>query len=113
MKIKKTEEIIFKALMYISVAFITSSLFLIVLSIFYKGLPSMSWEMISQTPKGGFYFGKEGGILNAIIGSIYLAIGSTFLALLIGLPVALYMNIYLIKRKKIVSHKEIIFNPFI
>jgi phosphate transport system permease protein len=59
--------------------------------------------MISQTPKGGFYFGKEGGILNAIIGSLYLSIGSTVLATLIGLPVALFMNVILVKHKKIVN----------
>ena len=33
----------------------------------------------------------------------YLATGATFLALIIGLPVALYMNIFLIKRKKLVD----------
>jgi len=59
--------------------------------------------MISQTPKGGFYFGKEGGILNAIIGSLYLAFFSTIFAVAIGLPVALYMNIHLNKHKKIVN----------
>ena len=37
------------------------------------------------------------GILNAIIGSLYLSSGSTFLSLIIGLPVALYINIYLVK----------------
>lgn len=103
MKFKKTEETIFKALMYISVSFITASLFLIVFSIFYKGLPSMSWEMVSQTPKGGFYFGKEGGILNAIIGSLYLSIGATILAMLFGIPIALFMNVYLKKHNRFVN----------
>ena len=34
----------------------------------------------------GFYFGEEGGILNAIIGSIYLSLGATFLAFIIVGP---------------------------
>jgi phosphate transport system permease protein len=51
--------------------------------------------MISQTPKGGFYLGKEGGILNAIIGSLYIAIGGTLIALVISLPLALYLKTYL------------------
>jgi phosphate transport system permease protein len=89
--------------MFLATAIIVISLTLIIFSILYKGLPSLSWEMISQTPKGGFYFGKEGGILNAIIGSLYLAIASTSLALLIGLPVALMMNVHLIKYKKLVN----------
>jgi len=46
-------------------------------------------------PKGGYYFGKEGGVLNAIIGSLYLAFGATFLSLIVSVPVALYMNVFL------------------
>jgi phosphate transport system permease protein len=50
--------------------------------------------MITQTPKGGYYLGKEGGILNAIVGSLELAGGATLLALLFSLPVVLYINVY-------------------
>ena len=89
--------------MLMATLIIITALALIIISILYKGLPSLSWEMISQTPKGGFYFGKEGGILNAIIGSVYLSIGSTMLAFLVSLPVALYMNVYLTKHAKIVN----------
>ncbi len=103
LKIKKYEEQFFRVLMFLSTSIIVLALLLIVFSILYKGLPSLSWQMISQTPKGGFYFGKEGGILNAIIGSLYLSLGATFLAFIIGLPVALYMNIHLVKRKKLVN----------
>jgi phosphate transport system permease protein len=102
-KFRHIEERFFRVLMFLATAIIVISLTLIIFSILYKGLPSLSWEMISQTPKGGFYFGKEGGILNAIIGSLYLAIASTSLALLIGLPVALMMNVHLIKYKKLVN----------
>lgn len=59
--------------------------------------------MITQTPKGGFYFGKEGGILNAIVGSLYLAIGATFLAIIIGLPIALFMNTWLYHHERQVN----------
>ncbi|MCX6257032.1 MAG: phosphate ABC transporter permease PstA [Bacteroidia bacterium] len=103
MKFKKTEETFFRWLMILSTSVIVAGLLLIISSIIYKGLPALSWEMLSQTPKGGFYFGKEGGILNAIIGSLYLSVGATFLALLIGLPVALYMNIFLKKHNRIVN----------
>jgi phosphate transport system permease protein len=102
-KLKNIEEKFFRVLMFISTNLIVIILLLIIFSILYKGLPSLSWEMISQTPKGGFYFGKEGGILNAIVGSLYLSIGSTVLATLIGLPVALLMNVIIVKHKKIVN----------
>jgi len=102
-KLKFIEEKFFRILMFISTNLIVIVLLLIIFSILYKGLPSLSWEMISQTPKGGFYFGKEGGILNAIIGSLYLSIGATLLAVLIGLPVALLMNVIIVKHKKLVN----------
>ncbi len=97
------EERFFRILMFISTNLIVIILLMIIISILYKGLPSLSWEMISQTPKGGFYFGKEGGILNAIIGSLYLAIGATLLAVAIGLPVALLMNVILVKHKRLIN----------
>jgi phosphate transport system permease protein len=102
-KLRDIEEKFFRVLMFISTNLIVIILLLIIISILYKGLPSLSWEMISQTPKGGFYFGKEGGILNAIIGSLYLSIGATLLAVAIGLPVALLMNVILVKHKRLVN----------
>ena len=102
-KFRFIEERFFRILMFISTNLIVIILLLIIFSILYKGLPSLSWAMISQTPKGGFYFGKEGGILNAIIGSLYLSVGATLLAVAIGLPVALLMNVILVKHKKLIN----------
>jgi phosphate transport system permease protein len=51
--------------------------------------------MLTQTPNGGYYLGKTGGILNAILGSLYMAGGGTLLALIFGLPIALYLETYL------------------
>lgn len=70
-------------------------LFLIILTILIKGIPSINLSMITETPKGGFYLGKEGGVLNAIAGSFYLSASATFLAVFISLPVVLFLNIYL------------------
>jgi phosphate transport system permease protein len=50
--------------------------------------------MVSKIPEGGFYIGKGGGILNAIVGSIYITLGSTLLGLLISIPIVIYINIY-------------------
>lgn len=100
---RKIEVGFFRTIMFISTCIIAISLVTIIISILVNGLPALSWEMISQTPKGGFYFGKEGGILNAIIGSLYLSVGASAMAFVIGLPVALFMNIHLIKYKKLVN----------
>jgi phosphate transport system permease protein len=91
---RKIEENIFKGLMLAATLMVISSLAIILLTIFIKGLPAINLAMITQTPKGGYYLGKEGGILNAIVGSIYLAGGATFLAILISLPLVLYLNVY-------------------
>ena len=62
--------------------------------IVYRGLPGLSWELITQPPEGSFYLGGGGGILNAILGSLYLATGATLLASLIAVPVVLYIHAY-------------------
>lgn len=99
----KIEEKFFRVLMLLATALIIFALGLIIFSILWRGVPSLSWEMLSQTPKGGFYFGKEGGILNAIIGSLYLSLGATFLAVIIGLPLALMMNVHMFRHRRFVS----------
>lgn len=101
-KKRKSEEIIFKILMISACILVSCSLFLIVGTIVVKGLPYLTWDMISKIPQGGFYLGKEGGVLNAIIGSIYLAGGATVLGLLISIPISIYLNIYL-KRGSLLS----------
>jgi phosphate transport system permease protein len=97
------EERVFRALMAAAVLVVIGCLVLIVGTIIWKGLPAMSLSMITQTPKGGYYLGKEGGILNAIIGSLYLASGATVLAILFSLPVVLYINVYAQKRSRLAS----------
>jgi phosphate transport system permease protein len=94
MKRAQIEETVIKTLMVISVLLVAGGLGFILLTVIIKGLPALDLAMLTQTPKGGFYLGKEGGILNAIIGSLYLAIGGTLLALVIGLPMALYLEAY-------------------
>ena len=89
--------------MIFSTYFILIILAIIIYSIFKKGIKSLSWEIVSQVPHGGYYYGKGGGILNAILGSLSLAFGSTILAFVIGLPVALYINVFLVRRKKLVA----------
>jgi phosphate transport system permease protein len=98
---RKYEEKFFRGLSLLFTAIIVFALVQIIWTIAKKGVPSLSWQIISQEPKGGFYFGKEGGILNAIAGSFYLAISATVLAFVISLPVALFMNVYLIRYQRL------------
>lgn len=95
MRKRKFEEQFFKVLMVLACIIVSSSLFLIVGTIVVKGVPYLTWDMVSKVPQGGFYIGKEGGVLNAIIGSLYLAGGATVLSLFISIPISIYLNIYL------------------
>jgi len=86
------EERFFKALMMAATLVVIGSLVGIFLAIIWKGAPAMSLSMITKTPEGGFYLGEGGGVLNAIVGSLYLAFGATALALILALPVALFLQ---------------------
>ncbi len=94
MKWRKIEEKVFNVLIRIATVLIIGSLFVILLTILWKGLPAMTLDMITKTPSGGFYLGKEGGVLNAIVGSLYLGVGASLFALILSIPVVVYMNIY-------------------
>ena len=103
-------EKIAKGFMHLSGITVTASLFFIVGTILYKGLPYLDWDMVSQLPKGGFYIGKEGGILNAILGSLYLAGVATTLSAFIGIPISLYLNIYLGTKSKVTQFSKLLFD---
>ena len=95
MIMKIIEEKIFKIIMIGAALIILGVLVFILGTIFYKGLPSLTLDMITKLPGGGFYLGKEGGVLNAIAGSVYIIIGSLFISLIISVPLVMYINFYL------------------
>lgn len=100
MRKRKIEEILFKGMMILSTIIVFGSLLLILTTIVVKGFSSLTLDMLVKTPQGGYYLGKEGGILNAILGSLVLGIGATFLSLLISIPIALYLNNFLRRKSK-------------
>lgn len=97
---KEIEEIVFKILSGFAAYSLIFILGFIILIIFIKGFNALSIDMITKPPKGGYYYGGEGGVLNAIVGSIYIAVGATLIAVIIGMPAALYINVHLIKQKR-------------
>lgn len=95
MIMKYLEEKIFKVIMICAAAIILGVLVYIISTIFYRGLPSLTLDMITKLPGGGFYLGKEGGVLNAIVGSVYLILGALVISILISVPLVMYINFYL------------------
>lgn len=94
MKPKFILDKIFYLLMLVSALLVFGFFASIIWSIAETGFPALSWDMISQIPGSGFYLGKDGGILNAIVGSVMIVGASSVLGLLISLPIVFYMNVY-------------------
>ncbi len=88
-------ETLVKAAMLTAFVIVAACLAMILWTVISRGLPALSWDMVSKVPEGGFYMGKGGGVLNAILGSLYLASGGTLLAMIFSLPIALYLQAYM------------------
>jgi phosphate transport system permease protein len=56
-----------------------------------NGVESLSWEFLTTPHKN---LGREGGIFTALIGTLYLALGSIAIALPIGVGAAIYLVEY-------------------
>jgi phosphate transport system permease protein len=108
--LRRIEEAVMKGLMRASTVVILGTLVLIVATVVAKGLPALDIDMVTKTPQGGFYLGREGGVLNAIVGSLELAGGATLLALLLSLPIVLYLNVYARKGSRLVEFTRFSFD---
>jgi phosphate transport system permease protein len=91
---KRLEERLFLGLMIASTVIVIGSLVLILATVVVKGLPAFNLGMLTQVPQGGYYLGKEEGILNAITGSLVLAGGATLLSFFFGLAMALFLQLF-------------------
>jgi phosphate transport system permease protein len=59
--------------------------------IFFNGIPAISWDFITAGPEKS---GAEGGIFPAIIGTLYLVLGTILIALPLGMFSAIYLTEY-------------------
>jgi len=76
-----------RAITYCIVIFIGYILF----DIIRKGVPAINWEFISGFPRKS---GSEGGIFPAIVGTLYLVLGTMLAALPLGIASAVYLSEY-------------------
>ncbi|MHB0998766.1 MAG: phosphate ABC transporter permease PstA [Armatimonadota bacterium] len=89
---RRINEIVFKTAAISATGIIVAALLAILGTIIVKGAGSLSWSLITKPPTGDYYLGGGGGVANAVVGSFYLGIGATVLALLISLPTVLYLR---------------------
>ncbi|MCR5425051.1 MAG: phosphate ABC transporter permease PstA [Bacteroidales bacterium] len=100
-KHKRLKETVAKCFMWIAMLVVFGLVISVIWTIFSKGCKAMSWDMITKLPGGGFYIGKEGGFLNAIVGSLYIVGASTVLGLLVSIPIVFFLNVYLSKKSRL------------
>lgn len=68
-------------------------IFLILGYIIYKGVPAISWEFLTEVPKRGM---RAGGIFPAIVGTIYLTLGT----IAVSVPFGIFTGVYLVEYAK-------------
>lgn len=78
---------LFTFLSYVVVAI----LFAILGFILVKGAGVISWDFLTKAPENGM---TEGGIFPAIVGTLYLVIGSSLVSFPVGVMSGIYMNEY-------------------
>ena len=110
MKFKFIEEKFFNLLMILATLVVFGFFTSIVWTIVEKGFTPLTWQMVSELPQGGFYMGGEGGILNAIVGSLMIVTASTTLGLVISIPIVFYINVYLKKTSRLAYFTRLSFD---
>ena len=68
-------------------------IFLILGYIIYKGVPAISWDFLTEVPKRGM---RAGGIFPAIVGTIYLTLGT----IAVSVPFGIFTGVYLVEYAK-------------
>jgi phosphate transport system permease protein len=59
--------------------------------IIMQGAPAISWEFLSAMPRDGM---RAGGILPAIIGTLYLMVGTGVISIPLGIAAGIYLSEY-------------------
>lgn len=72
-------------------AFTVLAILAIIAYIFWNGFPALSREFLFSMPSSGM---REGGIWPAIVGTLYLTLGTAVIAVPIGLLAAIYLSEY-------------------
>jgi phosphate transport system permease protein len=86
-RVEKTVFILIRISSFLIIGF----LFFILGYILKNGISAISWEFITQMPRGEM---TKGGIIPAIIGTLYLMIGSSLVSIPIGIVTAVYITEY-------------------
>lgn len=90
MNYKTTQRIAF-SLLFLANLLVILPVLLIIIIIIKNGAPAISWEFLTSAPRMGM---REGGIFPAIVGTLYLVLGTILFALPVGVLSAVYLTEY-------------------
>lgn len=85
-----------KTLCYVSIAIVSALTLFMIIYIFFKGVPEITWQLISTSPS---YLKHTIGILPDIMNTIYVVIATLVMVLPIGVGAAIYLTEYAKNRK--------------
>jgi phosphate transport system permease protein len=86
----KTQKIAFAIITAAGVG-VVIPLVLVIGYIVAQGIGALSWEFIFGFPRGGM---REGGIFPALVGTLYLTIGTAIVSIPLGLGAGIYLSEY-------------------
>lgn len=72
-------------------ALVVIPIVLVILFIIVKGISAISWEFITAPPREGM---TEGGIMPAILGTVYLTFGTAIVSIPLAIGAAIYLAEY-------------------
>jgi len=90
MKRQQTQKLAIGVITGVS-AVVIIPILLVILYMVANGIKAINWEFLTQPPRNGM---TEGGILPAILGTIFLTIGTTISAIPLGVGAAIYLAEY-------------------
>lgn len=99
---RKAYIVIMKSLMEVSAVLTCAVTLLIIGYVFIKGIPNISWELLSTSPT---YLSGKIGILPDIANTLYLLIAALLIVLPLGVGAAIYLTEYA-QNKRLVSMIE-------
>ena len=91
-----------KAAMYISTGLTAALVIFLVVYVFIKGIPHISWELLSTKPS---YISGRIGILPDILNTLYIVLATLIFVIPLGVGAAIYLTEYA-KNKKLVGMIE-------
>jgi phosphate transport system permease protein len=91
MKWRYFKQSVFLAVVRLSALIITAALLGILAYIFFQGFRAVTWDFLTLPPTDSM---TKGGIMPAIVGTIYLTVGAIAVALPLGVVSAVYLTEY-------------------